>query len=95
MELLIIPLEMDDHCHKYPEHIGLKRKVTKCTIEKFEKINFILDWKILFHIKWAVYKPRHCSVNQKHVLCASAVSTIITLSSNGGHWAAECNFAIK
>jgi len=34
---------MDDHCHKYPEHIGLKRKVTKCTIEKFEKINFILD----------------------------------------------------
>jgi hypothetical protein len=33
---------MDDHCQKYyPEHIGLKRKVMKCTVQKFEKINFI------------------------------------------------------
>lgn len=44
MELLIMSVEMDDHCHKYnPERIGLKRKFTKCTVEKFEKINFILD----------------------------------------------------
>jgi hypothetical protein len=38
---------MDDHCHKYhPEHIDLKGKVMKCTVENFEKIDFILDWKL-------------------------------------------------
>jgi hypothetical protein len=43
---------MDDRYHQHhPEYvIGLKRKVTNCTVETFEKTNFIINEKLLCHI---------------------------------------------